>query len=556
MEYIVFIGVIAAIIIAVTVKGYFNHKTNIKNFKLKLKKGYGSYPQKEYKPEQYANIAKYYLKHTMGFQIDDITWNDLEMDRLFIMMNHTYSSAGEEYLYYTLRTPKMKPEELEQMNVLVEYFMKHEAERIQMQLMFAALGKTGKFSLYDYIDYLGNLGKRSNTKQYIVNAFYILALVIIPFTSIGIVMLIALVCYNIGTYFSEKSDIDPYITSFSYIMRLLRSVETLKAIKIPEIDSFKDKLMENRKQFHNFTKNAKIVMAESATGNPLDFIWDYIKMVFHLDIIKFNSMLSELKQKTGIVDEMVQAFGYLESTIAIGAFRASLPNYCIPVLHQGKELRTEEIYHPYITDAISNSIIVERGVLLTGSNASGKSTFLKTIALNSIMAQTVYTATALHFETSFFRLYSSMSLRDDLEGGESYYMVEIRSLKRILDAAREPLSEPVLCFVDEVLRGTNTVERIAASTQILKSLARPEVLCFAATHDIELTKLLEKEYDNYHFTEDVVAGDVLFSYKLLEGSATTRNAIKLLGMIGYQEDIIAAATKMAGEFADTGQWRD
>lgn len=556
MEYIVFIGMVVAFIIAVSVKGYFSHKTNIKNFKLKLKNGYGSYPQKEYKPEQYANIAKYYLKHSAGFQIDDITWNDLEMDRLFIMMNHTYSSAGEEYLYYTLRTPKMKPEELEQMNVLVKYFMEHEAERIQMQLMFAALGKTGKFSLYDYIDYLGNLGERSNTKQYIVNALYILALCIIPFTSLGIVILVALVCYNIGTYFSEKSHIDPYITSFSYVMRLLRSVETLKTIKIPEIDSLKDKLIENRKQFRNFTKNAKIVMAESATGNPLDFIWDYIKMAFHLDIMKFNSMLSELKQKTGIVDEMVQAFGYLESTIAIGAFRASLPNYCIPSFHQGKELKTEEVYHPYITDAVSNSIKVEMGVLLTGSNASGKSTFLKTIALNSIMAQTVYTATALHFETSFFRLYSSMSLRDDLEGGESYYMVEIRSLKRILDAAREPLSEPVLCFVDEVLRGTNTVERIAASTQILKSLARPEVLCFAATHDIELTKLLEKEYDNYHFTEDVVAGDVLFSYKLLEGSATTRNAIKLLGMIGYQEDIIAAATKMAGEFAATGQWTD
>ena len=83
----------------------------------------------------------------------------------------------------------------------------------------------------------------------------------------------------------------------------------------------------------------------------------------------------------------------------------------------------------------------------------------------------------------------------------------------------------VLCFVDEVLRGTNTVERIAASTQILKSLCHPGVLCFAATHDIELTELLQKDFDNYHFEEDIRDGDIFFNYRIKEGRATTRNAI-------------------------------
>lgn len=86
----------------------------------------------------------------------------------------------------------------------------------------------------------------------------------------------------------------------------------------------------------------------------------------------------------------------------------------------------------------------------------------------------------------------------------------------------------MLCFVDEVLRGTNTVERISASTEILKSLSAEQVLCFAATHDVELTELLAKEYDNYHFEEEIVEGDVRFNYRLLTGKATTRNAIKLL----------------------------
>ena len=114
---------------------------------------------------------------------------------------------------------------------------------------------------------------------------------------------------------------------------------------------------------------------------------------------------------------------------------------------------------------------------------------------------------------------------------------------------------PLLCFVDEVLRGTNTVERIAASAQILRSLSQSGIYCFAATHDIELTHLLEDCYDNSHFEEDIEGGDVSFSYRLLEGRAHTRNAIKLLEIIGFSDDIIKEADNMAGEFLRSGVWK-
>ena len=132
-------------------------------------------------------------------------------------------------------------------------------------------------------------------------------------------------------------------------------------------------------------------------------------------------------------------------------------------------------------------------------------------------------------------------------------MVEIKSLKRILDAVSG--ETPVLCFVDEVLRGTNTVERISASSKILESMAGKNVLCFAATHDIELTSLLEGLYANYHFEEQVEEGDVSFSYRLEEGRAGSRNAIRLLGIMGYDERIIQDAEEMAERFARTGEWR-
>ena len=103
--------------------------------------------------------------------------------------------------------------------------------------------------------------------------------------------------------------------------------------------------------------------------------------------------------------------------------------------------------------------------------------------------------------------------------------------------------------------GTNTLERIAASSQILNSFAKSGAMCFAATHDIELTHILEKEFSNYHFQEQVEDNLVLFDYLLYRGRAVSRNAIKLLGIMGYSQDIIDRADQAANYFLEHGEWR-
>ncbi|MBP5253819.1 MAG: hypothetical protein J6Z23_00265, partial [Lachnospiraceae bacterium] len=162
------------------------------------------------------------------------------------------------------------------------------------------------------------------------------------------------------------------------------------------------------------------------------------------------------------------------------------------------------------------------------------------------------TVHASQYSGTFFRIYSSMALKDSLATNESYYMVEIRSIKRIMDDDSEDV--PVLCFVDEVLRGTNTVERIAASAQILKHFRQKGVLCFAATHDVELTYMLELYYDNYHFEENFENGEISFSYRILDGRATTRNAIKLLSVMGYDPEVTEEAERTAEHFMREGSW--
>lgn len=253
------------------------------------------------------------------------------------------------------------------------------------------------------------------------------------------------------------------------------------------------------------------------------------------------------------LDEIITITGKIEAEISIACFRQSYKDYyCLPEF-AGDSYNGKDLIHPLITDAVANSIDTKRGLLITGSNASGKSTFLKTCALNAILAQSIHTVLGSSYKAPLYRVYSSMALKDDIFGGDSYYIVEIKSIKRILDANREDGCR-VLCFVDEVLRGTNTIERIAASTEILKAFVDSKVTCFAATHDIELTTLLADKFDIYHFEGNVSDNDVQFDYLIKEGPATNRNAIKLLSVLGYDKAIVDDAQSLADKFLTTGVW--
>ena len=314
-------------------------------------------------------------------------------------------------------------------------------------------------------------------------------------------------------------------------------------------------MKEAAKSFGYVKRNAKwISCGKSMNGSLVDSLLDYERMLLHTDLIKFSKMVDIINQNSTQLELIYETIGYLESMVAAASFRDLLDYYCVPELVKNSKpfIDAKDLYHPLIDDPVANTISEKQSVLITGSNASGKSTFIKTLAINAILSQTIYTSTSRAYRGNYYRVFTSMALRDDLFNNESYYIVEIKSLKRILDAVNDEI--PILCFVDEVLRGTNTLERVAASAQILKSLSKGYVLCFAATHDIELTYILEKHFSNYHFQEEVVDNDVLFDYNLCTGRAQSRNAIKLLGMIGYKKDIIDQATNAANDFLKKGTW--
>lgn len=563
MIYIV-IG-IGFIIAAILVNAYFDEKTLQKKIYYQLKNSWGKIPKTEYTDERFAAITKYYESvKNEDTDIDDITWNDIDMDTIYMMLNQTGCSMGEEYLYSLLRQVHTSAEALEERERVISFFQKEEEKRTRLQRAIRRMGKLKRISLYQYINRTDEIKKHNPLPHYCMAASIPISLLLILFyqqlhlsVTVGVIALVICLINNMIQYYKRKAEIEKFFSFFGYILGLLKCADDITNLDIPELNDYLDELKHISKKFKKFRRGAFLVVIKTQdnTGGVADFVLDYLRILFHIDLIKFDSMLLELRKNSELLNKMYQNIGFLDSMIAVASFRTYLNgDYCIPNIIRGEkaDIYMEEAYHPMIAEPVKNTIQSSHCVLITGSNASGKSTFIKTVALNVILAQTIHTAMCNKYECSQFKIYSSMALRDNLLGNDSYYIVEIKSLKRILDQIEEDI--PTLCFVDEVLRGTNTLERIAASSQILKSFAGQNALCFAATHDIELTHILENYYENYHFQEEIKDNQVLFNYQLQKGRAVSRNAIKLLAMLGYDKKIIKNAEQSANEFLENGNW--
>lgn len=590
MEYLV-LGVV--LVLFLIGKGFYDKKRYKEKVRRMLSDDFGTVSDEEYTAEKMKSLQNYYraVKRD-AYDVDDITWNDLELDELYMVMNRTVSAMGEEYLYAMLRQPQFDAEEMQERERLISFFLNNSEKRIDVQEALYQIGKNRKYSVYECMNYIKNIKRESNL-PHILAIFLLAGSLTFAFIkpAIGVIATVVVVTYNLTSYMKRRGELDAYLSSVSYLIRLLYATEDVAKLDLPELEGYVARMKALNKHFAAFKRNFWIIGSKKPTGDILDMFVSYLRMLFHIDLIKFNGMLKIYDKHVEELNELYRVVGYLDALCAAASFRALLGEggYCVPELlsesvpagknlgqnvadksSNGQETKYENagfsgkvwtpvyeaegLYHPLLESPVTNSIKTSRSVLLTGSNASGKSTFLKSVAMGALLAQTVHTVPAKTYRASYFQILSSMALRDNMQGNESYFIVEIKSLKRMFEAAKASVC--TLCFVDEVLRGTNTVERIAASREVLAGLANSgRTICFAATHDIELTYLLEQDCDNYHFEETVTDDKVEFDYLLHAGRATSRNAIKLLRMLGYPQEVIERAEDSAEHFLKTGEWK-
>ncbi len=550
-EVVIYIFLVIIIIASVQI---ISKTVKTKNLKKDIVNSWGKLPHEKYDKDSIESISSYFLNlmesKNLKMHIDDTTWNDLNMDNVFKKINNTRSTVGEEYLYAALRLPVNSKSILLQRGKIIDFFQNNPDERNKLLFCFASLGKRRNLNITDYLFFSGKKHGKSVLLYRILSSLAIISVAVAYIKpEVGLAALPIMFGINAVIYYREKSKIGHMLESVNYITEFLHCAKKVLKLDIRGINEYNNTLKVSLKPLIGITKKSAKFL--NYTG---DILVEYVKIFLLKELIDFQSILDSINKNRNDFIRIYETLGAIDSLLAIASYRCFLQFYTIPDLNNNKniQLNTEEIYHPLLNEPIANSIKTEKPVLLTGSNASGKSTFLKTIAINAIFAQTIYTCLAQRYVSNFCMVFTSMALKDDILSNESYYIAEIKSLKRILDNLNQEI--PCFIFIDEVLRGTNTVERISASSEILFYLSKKNCLCFAATHDIELASILAHYYKSYHFQENIKGDEIYFDYKLYPEKSTTRNAIKLLKLMGYSQDIVEQAELKANEFLSLGKW--
>jgi DNA mismatch repair ATPase MutS len=223
------------------------------------------------------------------------------------------------------------------------------------------------------------------------------------------------------------------------------------------------------------------------------------------------------------------------------------PCHCNPTIVQTKRLSLENAYHPLVENYVVNSFQTGgESALITGSNMAGKTTFIRTIGINVILSRTLWLCHADKAIVPIINVSSSISNTDFLEEGKSYYFSELEYINKFLHLSQT--EEHYLFLIDEIFRGTNTVERIGGAAAVLQVLAVKDVV-LVTTHDIELERFLYERYEMWHFQE-TGKKEVPFDYKIRPGVCRTKNAIKLMKDMGYPDYIINRAKAIASEMEE------
>lgn len=229
----------------------------------------------------------------------------------------------------------------------------------------------------------------------------------------------------------------------------------------------------------------------------------------------------------------------VEAASALATFAYLHPAYVWPSPTDSAGIDTTDLGHPLIASTIrvKNNLLLPQTqaiFLITGSNMSGKSTFLRTIGINLCLAQAGAPVCATAFAWSWSRLACCIRVNDSLDDGLSFFYAEVKRLKTILDATEDHTTPPVLFLIDEIFKGTNNRERLIGSRAYINALAKGNGRGLVTTHDLELTDL-EKEMatlTNAHFQETVAAGALKFDYKLRPGPCPTTNALRIMALEG------------------------
>ena len=498
----------------------------------------------------FEQIDEYFRKknNDNSFQVlSDKTCTDLDFNELFMVADRTTSKVGQQYLYNKLRVLPSDKNANDSFESLIDEFSTNNEFRVRTQVLLKRLNKREAF-------YISSIFQDEHLKKPkfffiypLLSATSIILLITSIFKPAALVALIFVAAINLVLHYFNKKNLYQYLGTIPQLLILSKVAKELS--KSDRLKKINPNIADAIRKIDKIKPRMQFFQLETMLqGEVQELLWgilEIFKIVFLLEPLLLYGIINRLIEKEKDIEDVFRFVGQVDTLISIASLRKGISHYCRPTItNDYKSIVAKNMYHPMIPYCVGNSIEVnQKSILLTGSNMSGKSSFIRTIGINVLTGLTLNTCFAEQFTMPRMRIYSAIRISDDLMNDRSYYFEEVLTIKEMID--RSSSSTPNLFLLDEIFKGTNTVERISAGKAVLSALAKNDNIVFVSTHDIELADLLKDEYELYHFSEKVDDRTVDFDYKLKEGKLKNRNAIKILQINDYPDTIVKEAIEIS-----------
>lgn len=500
----------------------------------------------------FETIKSYFIQEgNLDKALSDRTCNDLDFDEFFMFTDRTTSNVGQQFLYNQLKRPQYTNPDFTDQESLIGELQENSTRKKEIEI---ALKKLTAYECYTIAD-LFQKEQLTPPKWFAIIpvlsflSFLTLSLAIINLKWLMIWGIVALA--NFGVHYWNKSNLYQYIGVLPQLLKLNAAAKTIlksqpsnpNPIPIKEAIGFLDGI---RYRMAIFRLEAKF------ESDLMVFLWsilEYIKIVFLIEPLLLFGVLKKIRAHKDQIRIIFLFVGSTDAALSVLRLRNRLDAYCLPkITTKENAIRGEDFYHPLVVNCIPNSInITNRSVLITGSNMSGKTTFIRSIGLNMIAGLSINTCFAKSFSIPGTSVSSAIRINDNLINDKSYYLDEVMTIGEMIKQANS--TQFNLFLLDELFKGTNTIERVAAGKAVLSELNRSNSLVIVSTHDVELAAMLAEEYDLYYFSEHIDNGQISFNYELKPGVSKKGNAIALLKLYGYPDTIIAEAEKLSAQLA-------
>jgi ABC-type multidrug transport system fused ATPase/permease subunit len=465
---------------------------------------------------------------------------------LFQYLNRTSTLRGNSILAEMLSTEPGSPEAIQTRQGIVEDLK----ERLDFRQNFTARGQMTKEKGDDLRDIHTWLSAPAYIRKH--RWLFYLALVV-SVLSLGIIvagffdssrfwylLYLLLVNYSVlspflmrtNQYQSVISRKHELLEGYAHLLHIIRE----QSFKQEELNQRAEGARQGMKEVKKLSKllnifDQRLNMLLGAVFNGL-FLFDFLMLHF----------LENWKDKNSAhILEWIEITGWTDAMISLAGFASNHPDFVLPAISSREtEMELKGLGHPLIPDLkrVDNDLGIkgEKVVVITGANMAGKSTFLRSLGVNMVLAYVGCPVCATAFRSSYGGLYSSMRTADSLKDEESYFLAEIKRLQLIVKRMEE--GEPLLILLDEVLKGTNTTDKKKGSVGLIQRSLNYPIRCFIATHDLSLGEL-EKEHKgqvvNYCFESYIKEMELSFDYTIRKGIATNMNASFLMKKMGIMD---------------------